>query len=115
MKEQTTKTMTRREIFGAAAVMPALVSGAMAEDTPVLKAEAGVDRVTILPGKTYLRGWAGYGKQPAPTVLWSKASGPGEVKFEDPKAPITTASFTTPGDYVLKLTAGNGQTQTSST
>ena len=35
--------------------------------------------------------------------------------FADPKAPITTATFSTPGAYVLKLTAGNGQTQASST
>src|SRR5512146_331093 len=25
---------------------------------------AGVDRVLVLPGKTYLRGWAGYGEPP---------------------------------------------------
>ena len=71
-----------------------------------LKGVAGIDRVTILPGKTYLRGWAGYGDPPrsnqnrprqdtappaapagpAPTAMWTKESGPGEVKFADPKA-----------------------------
>jgi len=28
---------------------------------------AGVDRVVVLPGKTYLRAWAGYGEPPRPT------------------------------------------------
>jgi hypothetical protein len=47
--------------------------------------------------------------------MWSKESGPGEVKFEDAKALVTTATFTTPGAYVLKLTADNGQGKNSST
>ncbi|MGC4049935.1 MAG: glycoside hydrolase family 127 protein [Paludibaculum sp.] len=113
----------------------AIVSCANAADAPVLNIEAGLDRVVILPGKTYLRGWAGYGPVPHPgrpvrrgtpppppapagpavTVAWSKESGPGSVAFADAKAPITTASFTTPGAYVLKLTAGNGQAQSVST
>lgn len=137
--------MNRREVFGAvgkamtaAALVPGLqtviVSCAMAADEAPLHAIAGVDRVTILPGKTYIRGWAGYGDPvsprgpqaanpvptpapagPEPAVAWNKQSGPGEVKFEDPKALITTATFTTPGAYVLKLTADNGQTKSSST
>ena len=50
-----------------------------------------------------------------PAAVWSKESGPGEVKFADPSALITTATFTAPGAYVLKLTADNGQTKSSST
>ena len=102
-----------------------------------LKGVAGIDRVTILPGKTYLRGWAGYGDPPplepeSPTAatpppssprrrprayrpMWTKDSGPGDVKFADAKALITTATFTTPGAYVLRLTADNGQSKASST
>src|SRR5437867_5032036 len=110
--------MTRRELLRAATVAPILqttiVSCANAADEAPLNSAAGVDRVTILPGKTYLRGWAGYGDQPRPqrprgpqapqtppppppptgpaaSSMWSKESGPGEVKFEDPKALITTA------------------------
>lgn len=141
--------MNRREMFGtvgkavtAVAITPvvqtAIVSCAMAADEAPLNAVAGIDRVTILPGKTYIRGWAGYGDPPssarprtqqgqnappppppptgpAPTVAWSKASGPGDVKFEDSKALITTATFTAPGVYVLKLTADNGKTKSAST
>ncbi|HEX6966310.1 MAG TPA: beta-L-arabinofuranosidase domain-containing protein [Gemmatimonadaceae bacterium] len=97
---------------------------------------AGVDRVVVLPGKTYLRGWAGYGEAPqlarpwrrpqadstppaptgpTPTVRWRKRSGPGRVTFADRTALITSATFTAPGIYVLELTADNGETTASST
>ena len=52
---------------------------------------------------------------PAPTVTWSKASGPGEVTFENAGAAVTTAKFSAPGAYVLKLTANDGQASASST
>ncbi len=42
------------------------------------------------------------------TFSWEKASGPGEVLFSDPASPITSASFSIPGDYVLRLTAASG-------
>jgi len=98
---------------------------------------AGVDRVVVLPGKSYLRGWAGYGEPPfpgrrrrsregadstpaaptgpTPTVRWSKRSGPGRVSFADQNALVTSATFTAPGVYVLELTADNGESRASST
>jgi hypothetical protein len=98
---------------------------------------AGPDRVVIISGKTYLNGWAGYGDQrggrrgggrrggadtptpapsgPPPTVQWSKDSGPGDATFADAKATVTAATFSKPGNYVLKLTANNGQATASST
>ncbi|MCC7175765.1 MAG: glycoside hydrolase family 127 protein [Bryobacterales bacterium] len=101
-----------------------------------LNAAAGVDRVVVLPGKTYLRGWAGYGDPPRafrgpgaqappaaplppggppPTTAWTKESGPGAVTFANPNSPVTTAAFSAPGTYVLRLTAENGQARASST
>ena len=93
-----------------------------------LSADAGVDRVVMLSGKTYLNGWAGYGSRPQPsrrprqaapppavpsgpppTVIWGRESGPGTVEFADAKSPVTTATFSAPGLYVLKLIATNGQ------
>jgi hypothetical protein len=70
---------------------------------------AGVDRVVVLGGKTYLSGTV-KGFKPGRVIeaQWSKASGPGEVKFADAQAPVTTATFSAPGDYVLKLTGGKG-------
>jgi uncharacterized protein len=97
-----------------------------------LTAVAGVDRVVVMPGKTYLNGWAGYGAPsgargrrggpnptanagPVVTALWSQSSGPGTATFENPTAPVTTATFSAPGAYVLTLTANNGQATASST
>ena len=98
-----------------------------------VNAVAGIDRVVMKHGKTYLRGWAGYGAPPragrvggrgaaalvptgpAPTTVWSKVSGPGTVTFADSRAAATTATFSATGDYVLQVTADNGETSASST
>ena len=135
----TKSKISRRSMLKAVALtpvmQPAIVSRAMAADEAALNGVAGIDRVAVLPGKTYLRGWAGYGDPPrpvragrgaqpvappvptgpTPTVTWSKASGPGAVAFDNPKSPITTATFTTPGAHVIKLTVENGQATASST
>ncbi len=81
------------------------------------KVSAGVDRVVMSGGKTYLNGTIKMlaGKGAAPTATWSKVSGPGTVTFENAGAPTTTATFSTPGDYVLQLTAARGPLSGSST
>jgi hypothetical protein len=79
------------------------------------RVDAGVDRVVILGGKTYLNGAIKtLGGKGAPVMAWSKISGPGEVAFENAGEPVTTATFSMAGDYVLKLTAGKGQLSASS-
>src|SRR5262245_28791560 len=99
-RDQTQGNVSRREMFRAAATaaMTTIASGAAP-----LQTLAGVDRVVILPGKTYLRGWAGYGNSPAydrrpepadnPSlkIRWAKVSGPGSVTFANAKSLITTA------------------------
>src|SRR5208283_5222150 len=68
---------------------------------------AGVDRDVMLDGKTYLSGAVNFLKpNSSAKVLWSKDSGPGSARFADAGATTTTATFSKPGDYVLKLTAG---------
>ncbi len=64
--------MSRREMLGSSgkavatsvvlsSLMPDLfVSALIGADAAALKAVAGSDRVTVLPGKTYLMGWAGF-------------------------------------------------------
>jgi len=119
-------------LFSAAGAQQPTISQ---QTNTALTAVAGPDRVVVLPAKTYLNGWVGYGNPPrrdrrrneppppppppnpgpAPTASWTKESGPGPVTFADAKAPVTTAVFSTPGAYVLKLTADNGQSQVSST
>src|SRR6266550_5918676 len=77
---------------------------------------AGVDRVVMLGGKTYLSGKVKSLKpDSAARVTWTKEAGPGSVKFENPNAAETAATFSTPGKYVLRLTAGEGRLSSSST
>src|SRR5258705_3994185 len=40
---------------------------------------------------------------------WTKLSGPGDVSFADGNSANTSASFNTAGNYVLRLTASDGQ------
>ncbi len=100
---------------------------------PSLNAVPGPDRIVILPGKTYLNGWVGYGEPPRrerrrnapaaaplpagppPAAQWSKEFGPGAVTFRDAKSAVTTATFSAPGTYVLKLTADNGESRVART
>ncbi len=78
-------------------------------------AVAGVDRVVMLAGKTYLSGRANGPQGNSTTFAWSKASGPGEVAFDNPAAPLTTAKFSEVGAYVLKLTVSDGAASSSDT
>ena len=41
-------------------------------------------------------------------ITWSKVSGPGTVTFASPNAATTTATFSAPGVYVLRLAAHDG-------
>jgi len=79
--------------------------------------EAGVDRVVVLNGQTYLSGAVRDDGKPksVPRVRWSKDSGPGEVAFRDPDASATTARFSAAGVYILRLTADDGQLSSSNT
>jgi len=86
------------------------------EDAGAVK--AGVDRVVIRGGKTYLTGellGSLAEKGDSATVDWSKVSGPGTVAFADASSPVTTAAFSAVGEYVLKLTASKGPVSRSST
>ena len=89
-------------------------SGKSPEFPPTV--QAGEDRVVVLGGKTYLSGKVKALKAGGSIATeWSKTSGPGEVQFADAQALVTTATFSAPGDYVLKLTGGKGAGSASST
>lgn len=72
---------------------------------------AGHDRWVVMPGKTYLNGTTRGAA--AQSLTWSKVSGPGEVAFADASAAATTATFSAPGQYVLRLTARADGTESS--
>ena len=91
-----------------------LDSGKSPEFPPFVS--AGVDRDVVVGGKTYLSGSLKFLKPgQSAEVSWSKDSGPGKVEFADASAPKTAATFSEPGDYVLKLTAGKGDLNSSAT
>jgi DUF1680 family protein len=102
-----------------------------------LYVDAGIDRDDVLPGKTYLKGYAGYtdphaaargggrggnnnnnatlGSRSPVTIAWSKESGPGDVTFENAQEGITTATFSQTGTYILKLSGKNAESALTST
>jgi len=133
MKDRSSgEQVSRREWMGLAAGTAAAV-GAAAPASEGSQAgasflvNAGIDRVAVLPGKTYLRGWVGQGRAPSQTrphngvkgpetqaadlekeqirVRWTKLEGPGAVQFANASALETSASFAVPGDYKLQLEA----------
>ncbi len=69
---------------------------------------AGPDRSVIFPAAASLSGSVSDDGLPNPpgttTAQWTKVSGPGTVSFADPTTPTTTATFSDPGTYVLRLT-----------
>ncbi|MCE7985133.1 MAG: hypothetical protein DYG89_28505 [Caldilinea sp. CFX5] len=80
-------------------------------NTPPL-VNAGADQAVVLPNSIQLDGTVSDDGQPNPpgTVVteWTQISGPGTATFGNPNAVDTTASFTLPGLYVLRLSAFDG-------
>jgi K319-like protein len=70
---------------------------------------AGPDQTIRLPAAASLDGTALDDGLPAPlTTTWSEVSGPGTVTFQNASAADTSASFSAPGVYLLRLTASDG-------
>ncbi|WP_442485363.1 malectin domain-containing carbohydrate-binding protein [Aeoliella sp. SH292] len=67
------------------------------------------------PGTVNLSGTASDDNLPSGTLTttWSMVSGPGVVTFGDASQLATTASFSQPGNYVLRLTASDGELSSS--
>ena len=80
-----------------------------ANQAPVVN--AGADQTITLPAVANLAGTVTDDGLPNPpatvTKTWSKVSGPGTVTFGTPNALTTTATFSTAGGYVLRLTAND--------
>lgn len=73
---------------------------------------AGPDQDLPSTGAVSLSGVVTDDALPSPPALlrleWTKVSGPGEVTFEQATSPVTTASFSAAGTYVLRLAADDG-------
>jgi len=76
---------------------------------------AGDDQTITLPGTATLNGSFIDDGLPTSvvTTTWSVVSGPGTVTFGNANQPVTTATFTVPGTYVLRLTANDSQLSAS--
>jgi DUF1680 family protein len=118
--DEITTTKLRLEMDGDGANSTGILewrvldSGKSPEFPPMVS--AGVDRDVVVGGKTYLSGSLKFLKPgQSAKVSWSKDSGPGKVEFADASAPKTTATFSEPGVYVLKLTAGEADLISSAT
>jgi len=72
---------------------------------------AGADQTITLPDTATLNGSVTDDGLPTSvvTTTWSVVSGPGPVTFTPVNQPVTTATFTVPGTYVLRLTANDSQ------
>lgn len=72
---------------------------------------AGPDVTVTHPNAASLNGSVTDDGLPNPpgavTSQWSKVSGPGAVTFANASSPVTTATFSTAGTYVLRLTASD--------
>jgi hypothetical protein len=79
--------------------------------------DAGPDRSIDPLGTATLSGSVSDDGLPNPpghtTAAWSKASGPGTVTFADASSPSTTATFSSAGTYVLRLSADDSAKQFS--
>lgn len=72
---------------------------------------AGAD-IRTERGKVRLSGHVSDDNRPAGKVLstaWEVLEGPSSVAFDDARAPSTVATFATPGDYILRLVADDGE------
>lgn len=74
---------------------------------------AGADRSVIIGGKTYLSGNV-KSVTHITKISWKKISGPGNVVFEKPGEQVTTAMFSDTGEYILSMTAEEGELSNSS-
>lgn len=85
----------------------------MGNNPPVVN--AGLDQSVQFPDAASLNGSVTDDGKPTPpnlTSQWTKLSGPGTVAFGDATSPVTTATFSDPGTYVLRLTGNDSQLST---
>ena len=78
---------------------------------------AGTNQIILWPASASLQGAVsddGHPNPPGAVALnWSQVSGSGIATFANSNAATTTATFSAPDNYVLRLTADDGQGKTS--
>jgi RHS repeat-associated protein len=107
----------KRSASGESPILYDLSVGTSGFTLPVVANEgptafAGGDQTLTLPDAAKLSGNAcddGFPRGASLGLTWSKVSGPGDVAFTKPNSPVTNASFTVAGEYVLRLTASDSE------
>ena len=107
----------KRSASGESPILYDLSVGTSGFTLPVVANEppstfAGGDQTVTLPDVAKLSGTAcddGFPRGANLALTWSKVSGPGDVAFTKPNSPVTDASFTVAGEYVLRLTASDSE------
>ena len=107
----------KRSSSGESPILFDLSVGTSGYTLPVVANEppsafAGGDQTVTLPDVAKLSGTAcddGFPRGAALSLTWSKVSGPGDVAFTKPNSPVTDASFTVAGEYVLRLTSSDSE------
>ena len=74
----------------------------------VKKLDAGPDVFANFPGPVTLVGTVYDDEPPYLAIGWMVDAGPGDVIFENGRSAVTTATFTTPGEYTLALGGYDG-------
>jgi uncharacterized repeat protein (TIGR03806 family) len=89
---------------------------ALENETP--NSTATGDSLVLLPTRATLSGTAsddGFPRDPGNiSITWTRLSGPGSVGFSNANATDTSAVFSAPGDYVLRLTVDDGSKTSTS-
>ena len=77
---------------------------------------AGTDQTIVLPNNALLDGTVSDDGLPNPpatlSMTWSQINGPGLATFGNANATDTTVAFSLPGDYILRLSAFDGELTT---
>jgi K319L-like, PKD domain len=80
-----------------------------------LTVNAGADQSITLPSSAPLAGKVvALPSRTATSINWTVASGPGTVRFANPRAAETSADFSAPGSYVLALNASTSKLNATS-
>ena len=101
----------RRDVAGGAAVGRLFGDGfAVSAQALPLTAIAGVDRVVMKHGKTYLNGWAGYGEPPRRGRDGRRGAAPPAPPppIRGPRRQRTWSKVSGPGDRHLRRSEGRG-------
>ncbi|MGC4081092.1 MAG: PKD domain-containing protein [Vicinamibacterales bacterium] len=101
-------TVSDGALSSVANITVTVIGNAPANKAPTVS--AGANQTITLPAGASLPGTVtddGLPQGAPVTSLWTRQSGPGAVTFANASSPSTTATFSTAGIYVLRLTASD--------